>query len=305
MKVKVFARAAMVSMLLTILPSPLTTGLLRAAEPTKVSPYYFGPNAFPIPEIMDRTQSRLVVEVDGNYFSGTRGDHTTDITLKTIIPLFTSRANLSIWLPVTEWYRHSDRYLADCGIEPPYDEKAWRGALTGDVYVTTDIQILEEKRLVPDLTIRAALKTASGGQSGEARYYDCPGYFFDMAVGKTFTLSSAMDLRLRAAASAGFLCWQTAKDRQNDAVMYGVKLGLSLRRVSLSATFAGYSGWEHLATTPAELARDHPMSLRTRLQWELRSRWQLFAQYEHGFADYPYRHVGIGVACCIPVLPRK
>lgn len=246
-----------------------------------------------------------MVEVDGNYFAGTRGDHTTDLTLKTIIPLFTSRANLSIWLPVMEWYRHSDRYLADCGVEPPYTEKARRGTLTGDVYVTTDIQIFEEKRLVPDVTIRAGLKTASGGRSSVARYYDCPGYFFDLAVGKTFTLSQALDLRLRAAASAGFLCWQTAKAQQNDAVMYGVKLGVAMRRVSLSATFAGYCGWEHLATTPPELARDHPMSIRTRLSWAPRPRWRFFGQYEHGFADYPYRHVGIGVAYHIPVLRSK
>lgn len=276
-----------------------------ASDPTLVSPWYFGPNAFPIPEMMDRTSSDLRIEAVGNYFAGTRGDHTADITLKAIVPLFTHRANLSVWLPVMEWYHHSYRFLQDCNIKPPYDKEHMRGRLTGDVYVTTDIQILEERRIRPDVTLRAGLKTASGGGSSKARYYDCPGYFFDAAVGKTFTLPPLATLKIRLAASAGFLCWQTAKSQQNDAVMYAVKLAFSYRNFLIHEEFAGYSGWEHLATDRPEIAHDNPMILRTFVQWTPRRHWSLFFKYGYGITDYPYRQFGIGVAYTLPILGKR
>ncbi len=92
-----------------------------AVETTMISPYYFGPNAFPIPEIVDQTSSVLKVEAEANYFKGRRNDHTTDFTLRAVIPLWTSRANLSVWLPVMEWYRHSSAFVHSCNISttPP------------------------------------------------------------------------------------------------------------------------------------------------------------------------------------------
>ena len=70
-------------------------------ETSMVSPYYFGPNAFPVPDMLDGTvQPDLRIELDGNHYFGTRGDHTTDLTLKVNIPLFTDRVNLSAWMPL-------------------------------------------------------------------------------------------------------------------------------------------------------------------------------------------------------------
>lgn len=273
-----------------------------AVETTMISPYYFGPNAFPIPEIVDRTSSVLKIEAEANYFKGRRNDHTADFTLRTVIPLWTSRANLTVWLPVMEWYRNSDAFMQSCNIRPPYTDDMRRGHLTGDVYVTTDLHILLEKRYRPDILIRAGLKTASGGGSTLARYYDSPGYFFDAIFGKTFSLLPGNSLSLRAAAECGFLCWQTSIDSQNDAVMFGLKLRLNYRRLSLSETFAGYSGWEHLSSSRPELARDTPMSFKTRLEYRVADRWTLHAIYEHGLSDYPYNHFALGIAYSIPIL---
>ncbi len=50
------------------------------SEPTFVSPYYFGPNAFPIPDIQTHTNSQLKIELAGDYFTGKK-HHTTDIFL--------------------------------------------------------------------------------------------------------------------------------------------------------------------------------------------------------------------------------
>lgn len=271
-------------------------------EPTFVTPYYFGPNAFPIPDIVDKTSSKLKLEIQGNYFNGTRGDKTWDMTLKTVIPLWSDRVNLSVWLPVMEWYRHSDTYLESCNVAPPYSEEVRKGHMTGDVYVTTDIQLLQERGYRPDILIRAGLKTASGGGSKIARYYDCPGYFFDAAFGKSFILSSLYSIKMRLSLASGFLCWQTAKDQQNDAVMFGAKIGLDWKKISISEAFSGYSGWEHMATEPSHLAHDLPMSFKTRLTYSINERWSLFGIYEHGLTDYPYRHFGLGLTYKINIL---
>lgn len=274
---------------------------MNGREPTYVTPYYFGPNAFPIPDIVDKASSKLNLEVQGNCFNGVRGDKTWDMTIKTVIPLWSDRVNLSIWLPVMEWYRHSDTYLESCNVVPPYSARARKGNLTGDVYVTTDIQVLQERGLRPDILVRAGLKTASGGGSKIARYYDCPGYFFDAAFGKSFVLFSSYSINMRLSVASGFLCWQTAKDQQNDAVMFGVKIGLDCKRLSVSETFCGYSGWEHMVTDPGYLAHDCPMSFKTRLTYSINDRWSLFGVYEHGLTDYPYRHFGLGLTYKIDI----
>ncbi|MDE6638276.1 MAG: hypothetical protein K2K32_08605 [Muribaculaceae bacterium] len=262
---------------------------LLGKEPTYVTPYYFGPNAFPIPDIVDKTSPTLNIEMSSNYFNGTRGDKTWDVTLKTVIPLWSDRVNLSVWLPAAEWYRHSDLYLESCNVAPPYSDSARKGHMTGDVYVTTDMQILRELgKYRPDILLRAGLKTASGGGSKIARYYDCPGYFFDAAFAKTFTLSKAHAADLRLSVASGFLCWQTAKDQQNDAVMFGAKLKLRLNKFQISEAFSGYSGWEHMATNPSHLAHDFPMSFKTKATFAVNDHWTVFGLYEQGLEDYSH-----------------
>ena len=105
-------------------------------ETTMISPYYFGPNAFPVPDMLDGTlQHDLRIELDGNHFFGTRGDHTTDLTLKIQIPLFTDRVNLTAWMPLAEWYTNSDESLAVCRLteKAKTDPKARKGCVSGDV----------------------------------------------------------------------------------------------------------------------------------------------------------------------------
>ena len=51
--------------------------------PSLISPYYFGPNAFPVPDMLDgRVEDELRIELSGDYFLGERGDHTENVFLK-------------------------------------------------------------------------------------------------------------------------------------------------------------------------------------------------------------------------------
>ncbi len=255
------------------------------SKPTFVSPYYFGPNAFPIPDILVRTGGQLKIELAGDYFYGKKS-HTSDVFLKADIPLWTSRANLSLWWPAIEWYDNSTN----------------RGHMSGDVYLSINMQLLEESVRRPSWTLRAAIKTASGGGYEIARYYDCPGYFFDTYFGKIFRLGSA---GIQICGGGGFLCWQTANGRQNDAIQYGLLVGLHLAKFSVSESFGGYCGWESSACNDGHLAHDRPMSLKTRIAYNIDSHWQINAMVQHGLMDYPYTQIHLGIAYSIDILRHK
>jgi hypothetical protein len=209
-------------------------------------------------------------------------------------------------MPVMEWYRNSDENMDVCRIPEEHREDARKGHLSGDVYVSTDIQILKEKRWRPDWVVRAALKTASGGEYYHARYYDSPGYFFDTSLGKSFSLGrdAKWNHRLRGALSTGFLCWQTDNGRQNDAVQFGAMIKWENRYFSLSETFAGYSGWEHNASNGGDQAHDVPMVLRTDMIVHVKQ-FDIVAAYQYGLHDYPYHQVRLGVAYRWDVLRWK
>ena len=276
--------------------TPLDKPALNTA--TRVSPEYFGPNAFQVPDVLDgRVQHDLRVELATDYFHGNYGDHTTDIALKVNIPLWTDRVNLSAWMPITEWWRNNEENLARCRVQEEYWDDAKKGHVPGDVYVSVDVQLMKGRRYRPDWVARAALKTASSNYFHLARYYDSPGYFFDTSVGKSLSVghNAEWNHRLRFALSTGFLCWQTDNGRQNDAVQFGVKAMWENRHFSLSESFAGYSGWEHGASNGGSEAHDQPMVLRTDLQVHLK-RFDLVAAYQYGLHDYPFHQVRLGVA---------
>ncbi len=276
-------------------------------ETTMISPYYFGPNAFPVPDMLDGTvQHDLRIELDGNHFFGTRGDYTTDLTLKAYIPLFTDRVNLTAWMPIVEWYRNSDESLAVCRLAEKAltDSKARKGCISGDVFISTDIHLIRQKRYVPDIALRAALRTASGNDFQYARNYDSPGYFFDATVAKSFDLGALKQHDLRVALSGGFLCWQTNNARQNDAIMFGLMVKWTYKRLMLEQTLRGYSGWESSTTRDKDLAHDRPVVLKTRAAYRF-GKWEALASYQYGMRDYPFHQMQLGVAYHINILKKE
>ena len=266
-------------------------------DDTGIAPMYFGPNAFPVPDMLDgRVQNHLRVEIAGDGYFGFQGDKTADAFARVFIPLFTDRVNLTIWMPVMEWYEMTPERQRVCRLQ---DSAAIAGHGAGDAYFSTDIQILRDRKWAPDIALRAACKSASGGQYELARHYDCPGYFFDLSLGKSWYLGEkqeAKGVELRVAGSAGFLCWQTDNGRQNDAVMYGLQLLLRSQYVSLRTTWSGYVGWEN--------AGDRPMIIKGRLSGHAK-RFEPYVEYQYGIKDYPFHMVRVGLAYHIDVLKKK
>ena len=255
------------------------------SKPTGIAPAYFGPNALPIIDMLDgRTSSVLRVELAGEGYIGYKEkNRTADLFARVCIPLFTRWANLTVWMPVFGWY---DQY-----------DGTGKGA--GDAYVSADIQILHNEwfkspkaKYIPQMTIRAGIKSASGEQFERRRHFDCPGYFFDLAIGQSIPLKS---IELRFAGTAGFLCWQTDNARQNDAVMYGLQAQLKHEYFSVQATWGGYVGWEKHG--------DAPMSIKARAAGHIKG-FEPYIQYQYGIKDYPFHQIRLGLVYNINILRR-
>ncbi|MBQ7191302.1 MAG: hypothetical protein IJS00_00315 [Paludibacteraceae bacterium] len=278
--------------------------LLSQKRDEFISTRYNGPNAFPVPDMLDgRVSPTMKIELAGDYYHGFSSDRTADLFARAYIPLFTRRVNLTVWMPVMEWYSTPVKRLQECQLQ---DTASISGHGMGDVYLSTDIQVLYARRWWPDITVRAAIKTASGGQWRQARHYDDPGYFFDAAIGKSLYISadgkpsaerlSDNDWEIRLAASAGFLCWQTTTANQNDAVQYGVQLLVRQKYVSLRTTFNGYSGWRKNG--------DKPMVVKAELRGYAKG-FEPFAVYQYGIQDFPFHLLRIGLAYNIDILKKR
>ena len=283
--------------LLLLIPSISGKTPSSPPYPSHIAPLYFGPNAFPIPDMLDgRTSGVLKAEIYADSIFGTTAgcavmdDFTADMFLRIRIPLFTSRVNLVIWDDAVEYYSSgpSVNELREINAEGRVS-----GFCHGDIYISTDIQILEQEKHWLDLSARAGIKTASGQSYENSRYYDCPGYFFDGSLGRNFKVGS--NAMLRTSLSAGFMCWQTDNWKQNDAVMYGVQAAFEKGRFRISETWGGYFGWRHHG--------DNPMSLKTKLSWAFNN-FSLNLEHQCGFIDWPFQQIRFGLEYRLNIIRR-
>lgn len=255
-----------------------------AFTPTGIAPAYFGPNALPVMDMTDgRTYEHLRIEVAADGYFGYDDSRTADLSARVRVPLFTRWANLSVWMPIYEWYNQADG----------------TGSGAGDVYLSTEVQVLhnewfktDKAKYIPQMALRLGMKTASGGQFDRKRHFDSPAYFFDLSIGQSIPIK---DTELRFAGSVGFLCWQTGEARQNDAVMYGLQAQWKHEYFSASVEWGGYAGWEK--------SGDAPMSLKVRAAGHIKG-FEPFVQYQWGIQDYPFHQLRVGLAYNINVLKR-
>ena len=255
---------------------------------TLIAPKYFGPNAFPVPEMLDGTVSpTLQAELAGDYSNGflaSGRDNFFAIHTKISIPLWTPRVNLTFWMPVCEWWNMGPEAMAARRVDPSLKGK---GHDAGAAFLSIDFCVLKERKYVPAIAIRAALRTASDGSFANGVSYDSPGYFFDAAIGKNFG-------PVRLAVSAGFLCWQVTNGGQNDAIMFGALARYEHRWISIGAQFGGYWGWERDG--------DFPMTLRARIEGPKEWMFRPFALYQRGLHDWQFDQVRVGVIFSYDIL---
>lgn len=239
-----------------------------------IAPAFLGPNALPVPDMSKgQLDTTMQFEVGGDlHFS--KGDHTQDAFVRAYLPFENNKVAISLEVIPIEYFT-TDTITRDLRASRG---KSGEGKAGGDIYFTTYVQLLKNRKSLPDLTLRAALRTASGTNLGEARYTDGPGYYFDVSAGKTYELSASSSLRWFG--MAGLYVYQTfdVDHLQNDCFLFGGGAEWKFRKVSLREELAGYSGYMSNG--------DKPLVLRSTLQWNA-SKLSYKFSYQHSLRDFP------------------
>ncbi|MCP9234342.1 hypothetical protein [Lewinella sp. JB7] len=259
-----------------------------------LSPAFMGPNALPVPFLRNgsiRRDAEFQLDTEGHF---SRGDDTQNLHLRLFLPLFSDRVGLRIGSVPIEHYRMTPA-TRDARRARDYDG---RGVANGDVYLGTHVQLVRDHPRLPDVLLAVNLRTASGNRLSAARFTDTPGYFFDLSVGKTYSLAAA-GASIRPFAMVGFYVWQTYRDHnpQNDAFLYGLGSELSLNKVELRTGLGGYIGYLNDGDRPVV----YRFSLRTRREDHL---VQYYGRLQLGLHDLTYTSLRLGVVLQVGRLPK-
>lgn len=240
------------------------------------SPRYFGPNAFPCPELMGgKLPGKWEVELGGSFHT-MDGDQTKDLSARLYVPFAGGKAGICVSGVLQEWYKTSEavrdeRHAVEVSSPIP---------CFGDVLVNCYYQLLESEKWA-DIIVSANIKTASGGRLCDARYTDAASYWFDANIGRDLWRGAAGDASVRLDVLAGFYCWMTndMSHRQNDAVSYGIGLSGCWKRVRAKCDVAGFKGYLRNG--------DRPLLVRARLEYDIKDNVISF-RYKTGLRDYLY-----------------
>lgn len=269
------------------------------------APPWFGPYALPVPSIGGALVARTteVMPQWRGLLSGGQRSQSLHIDLE--VPLLPEVVSVRGWGCVREFYRLSPAEALRMGV----DEARSTGSEGGDYYLQTRIRLLGETALRPNIILDLTLKTAAATTAASRRFYDTPGYYFSVELGKDWMPQSADTpnaLCLRTALQLGFLCWETGQtSRQNDAYLYGLEVSAAWRGLQLRTEVSGYTGWMQGHPHYRVDYGDRPLTLRASLGYRLRSSLTLTADLEHGLRDYPYTLLGLGLRVALPSLTPR
>jgi len=258
---------------------------------------YFGPNANPVPEFTDALiPQNTNVTLIGDYYFG-HGDNTFSNNVKVEIPLIPEKVSVKVWKTLIEYYSVTDEIVSRRSMQKN------NGFATGDFYIQTRIRILSERKNSPSLVLNSTLKTASGSDFKNRRFFNTAGYYFDVELGKSFVINDSFIDEIRLVSDLGFLSWDVQTPNinvQDDAVMYGLKFILKHKNISLENTFSGYEGW----IKRVEDYGNKPMVFSSRLNFEVRKTlW--FLQFQHGIKYFPFEQIRVGVQIPLEHLTPK
>lgn len=247
------------------------------------SPRYFGPSAFPIPEVKEsRVEKRFEVEVRGQYHYYT-GDETKDLFARVMIPIVKGKAAIEVSALIKEKYKLSE----ETRVERFAAERESPISYNGDIIISAFFQLWKSDKWA-DGVFSMNLKTASGSRLVDARFTDAASYWFDLTLGRKIYENDNLNASISIQALSGFYCWMTNSmiHRQNDAFHYGVGFTAKLRNVTLKTDFSGFHGYEDNG--------DRPMVLRNNLTYEYKKNG-LSLRYNHGMKDRLYETYSLGL----------
>lgn len=244
-----------------------------------MSSAYMGPNALPVPELKNGTiKNSLSLELGGDVHVS-KGDNTQNLFTQLYIPITKNKIGINIsYIPI-EWYQ-TDTNTRDLRHAR---EESGNDISFGDVYIATHIQLIKDKKKLPDVLLTINLKTASGTNMSSARYTDAPGYFFDVSFGKKIIQNdSSIFQYLKLYSMLGFYVYQTNRSDyfQNDAIMYGAGFDIGFSKLQISNQLTGYKGYIGNG--------DKPLVYRLAFKTIFKSHLNYSLLFQRGLNDFDY-----------------
>ena len=248
-------------------------------------PRYLGPNALPVPELSKgQVAERSSLGWEGQvHFM--KGDHTWNAVLRGVYSIAPGKVSVeALWIPV-EYAVVSHALKTERRIFHLFYNQRWA---TGDVYIQTNLQLLQATPNKPGLMLRMGQRLPASNMQGAARFTDAPGFYLDLSTG--IPLSGAWRLSLMS----GVFIWQTNRDDQfqNDAFLFGLGATRSFGPWGLDLGFRGYLGYMGKG--------DDPLAANARVSYA-RKGWQWQMGFQQGFLDLRYVSFQTGVVKLLPL----
>lgn len=265
---------------------------ISAQESILYSPRWYGPNANPIPEERDASIPDGIKFSSKFLFQLSLQDKSQSFFTDLEIPIIPQKASVRIYGYAPEWFQWSKASMAQRAI-PDHLQK---GCLVGDIYLQTRLRLLRENNTTrPNIVLNYTLKTASPKHIANEcrRFFDTPGYFFHIEVGKNLLSSKTYPFQLRLCSYLGFMCWETIQS-QNDAFMYNISLAALIKKCQLKAQFGGYNGWQK-HRYGADFG-DEPIHCTLSCDYKITPCLTASCGVEKGLRDYPFTQFFIGMS---------
>jgi len=260
------------------------------SQTVKYSTSWFGPNANPVPEFTDAripAKTTLSLMVD-NYFGF--GDNTKNVYAKIEIPLIPERVAFKVWSSGLEFYTLTPEVSCARVCKNETDSTT----AIEKIKVQTRMLLLKETKHLPCMILNVTLRTASGTNFPQRRYFETPGYYFDAEIGKSFQTGVKFINEFRMVADLGFICWETTNSTQDDAPIYGAKIIVGNPHWNIENSLSGYHGWMHNSSSTPDYG-DAPLVYSAKLSI-LSKKITYFSRYQFGINDFPYHQIRLGIS---------
>lgn len=208
----------------------------------QIAPAKLGPNALPVPE-MDYAQigksSKLEAGIHSHFMEG---DTAVNSYLNIHWVVVSEKVEVSFWGYPSETFHMTNHVRDDRQIF--YDDEGWI-TNQGDLWISTRIQLLKNRKRLPDITLNYTFKSTTGHPK-HGRYSDAGTTYFYAAFGKSFLPVNTFLDEIRVAGMAGYYIWQTNKVEmaQDEGPLFEAGLRLTHKKISVLNEIGGYSGYD-------------------------------------------------------------
>lgn len=150
------------------------------------------------------------------------------------------------------------------------------GTSKGDIRLTAQFSLVDERPGFPALGLRVFLKTASGKGAEDRRFLSAPAYATDLLAAKTLPWKIG-SFELRVVGAAGLMVWQQGSAHQDDAFSAAARVALRTPgRSRIALDWRGYWGWQQ---------DDKPMVLGVTGGWRVTDTVELLGVVDRGLTS--------------------